>query len=869
MPQTYQQSQSHAIHVISRFTAWLLAPSLALVLTIAFSLSPASASASSLASSGGLALQVNAGFGAYYRNGSWVPLYITLRNNGPDFSGTLSTSNLESSIWQDTFTMIPSSNYHEPITVPHGTQKQFTMYLPLISTFGATNILMQLLDSHGNVVQSQNATLHQLDAEDVFVGLLSDQATGFDPLRTLTLPSQNGSVLIQFLNAQNMPGMAAVLANFNLIVLDTFATSSLTHEQLRALQIWVQQGGTLIEIGGPQWQQTLDPLPASLLPVKIHGTSILPAGTQLLPGGGPTAGSTGLPVSTGKLQESVTASTATVLAGARTILSAGTMPLIVQDEAGQGLIYYLAYDPTIEPIVDWPGAAALWKGLVIRSLGEQLLHSSFSPGLSAGIPYYLAKLQHLLLSNPIPAPWILLLLFLGYLAILGPVRWFIMRRTKRRNWGWRIALSTIIIFSLLNYTVALSQQGDSMFGNSLSIIQLAHGGSFAHSTTYLGVYVPFVSANKNIQVHLPDGMLVQPFVGSALQQEPVNITATSDGMQVDVSDTTIRELDALQTEQDLSMQGSIISHLVLGQETLTGTVTNMLHTALSDVYVLMPHSFARIGNLGPGQTSSVSLPLSLPSINGGLPQCESLVKQMVGSNTDILTEYDHLFSRSFTQSLSERQRHLNLLAFLLTALQCNNPPLEATGLSATLIGWANQPLDGVNAVTFNGIHPGGLHETALLTPLDITYPAGSVTLPSDMLPGRLVDIEAQGIRLLSPASYALAGGQVTFEYSMPTSEHLHIQKITFSEPTDSSIPPNTGPGSPFISTTHISLYNWQSNSWDAISLTQSASYTTQNATAYLGPDGRILVQYVNHASGFNEIAFTKPSLTITGIASSS
>src|SRR5260370_8880693 len=295
-----------------------------------------------------------------------------------------------------------------------------------------------------------------------------------------------------------MPGMAAVLANFKLIVLDTFATSSLTHEQLRALQIWVQQGGTLIEIGGPQWQQTLDSLPADLLPVKIHGTSILPAGTQLRPGGGPTAGRPGIPGSAGTRQHSVTASAATVLADARTIVSAGTMPLIVQDEAGQGLIYYLAYDPTIEPIVDWPGAAALRKGLVIRSLGEQLLASSFSPGLSAGIPYYLAKLQHLLLSNPIPAPWILLLLFLGYLAILGPVRWFIMRRMKRRNWGWRIALSTIIIFSLLNYTVALSQQGDSLFANSLSLLPLAQWCSSAHSTTYLGVYVPFVSAHKNI-----------------------------------------------------------------------------------------------------------------------------------------------------------------------------------------------------------------------------------------------------------------------------------------------------------------------------------------------------------------------------------
>ncbi|HYB02463.1 MAG TPA: hypothetical protein VED37_19720, partial [Ktedonobacteraceae bacterium] len=55
------------------------------------------------ASSSGPTMQINAGFGAYYRLGAWVPLYITLRNNGPDFNGTLSTSNPESLVWQDTF----------------------------------------------------------------------------------------------------------------------------------------------------------------------------------------------------------------------------------------------------------------------------------------------------------------------------------------------------------------------------------------------------------------------------------------------------------------------------------------------------------------------------------------------------------------------------------------------------------------------------------------------------------------------------------------------------------------------------------------------------------------------------------------------
>src|SRR5579859_535621 len=109
MSQTYPRLQPHSVPATSIFIAKLLA--LVLTIAIAFFLSPASASASSLVPSGGPTLQVNAGFGAYFRNGSWVPLYITLRNNGPDFSGTLATSNPESPVWQDTFSTVPVSTY--------------------------------------------------------------------------------------------------------------------------------------------------------------------------------------------------------------------------------------------------------------------------------------------------------------------------------------------------------------------------------------------------------------------------------------------------------------------------------------------------------------------------------------------------------------------------------------------------------------------------------------------------------------------------------------------------------------------------------------------------------------------------------------
>src|SRR6266849_10247965 len=133
---------------------------LALMLTMAFLLFlPGSALASSASSltlaanatraTGGPMLQVNAGFDGRYRNGDWVPIHITLRNNGADFSGTLSTSNPLGQIMQAAgFTAVPVSTYQRPITLPHGTQQQVTMYLPINALFGTFSIPVQLLDQH-------------------------------------------------------------------------------------------------------------------------------------------------------------------------------------------------------------------------------------------------------------------------------------------------------------------------------------------------------------------------------------------------------------------------------------------------------------------------------------------------------------------------------------------------------------------------------------------------------------------------------------------------------------------------------------------------------------------------------------------------
>ena len=70
--------------------------------------------------------QVKAGFESRYRDGTWVPVLITLHNDGPDFDGTLllitPTPQFQLGGNQPT-----PSDYQASISLANGAQKQVTM----------------------------------------------------------------------------------------------------------------------------------------------------------------------------------------------------------------------------------------------------------------------------------------------------------------------------------------------------------------------------------------------------------------------------------------------------------------------------------------------------------------------------------------------------------------------------------------------------------------------------------------------------------------------------------------------------------------------------------------------------------------------
>jgi len=867
-------------------------------------------------------LQVKAGFESHYRDGNWIPVQITLRNDGPDFEGNLSLISPTPQFQLSSSQEIPS-DYQVSISLANGAQKQVIMYLPLY--FDVQNVTVKLLNSSGQIVASQTAPLIPLSQGDVFIGVLSDQNAGFSSLSTLPLPNQGGSMILEFLNANTMPTMAAALNNFNIIVMDNFTTSNLSTIQLNALQNWTNQGGSLLLVGGPEWHRTLGSLPAELVPIQVYGSATIPAGTVLLPPGGSTTQSSGQHKIATSIQSPVSISAATLKpqandAESQIILASQTTPLIVQTHQEQGMIIYLAFDPTLEPILGWQGVGPLWNSLLLRSMGDQLLpHFGISPGLGSStqqvVPVLANRMSGFLqslLPSTIPPPWrTLAILFLCYLLVLGPIRYLFVKRLKSRYWSWRIILSSIIIFSLLSYGLAYIEKGSSILSDSISIAQFSQNGTSVHISTYMGVFVP---NDGDYQVHVPGNTLVQQSPDNfATTTGPITgvhttVLPSQNSTDVNLQDANIWTLHTILAEQDRQVHKGLLSQLTLQNGSLVGTVTNVFSYALNDAFLLMPNDAFSLGHFAEGETKHVQLKLSstplppsstladLIALNTNSPTYDAMPAQPQTTwqrHLEILYALDgeglynfspactgpcngssvnplvSLLSGASPSSSSSGSTSSNLVGITATpgwqftaARQID--PLLVSGSPATFIGWAENPHDLITNATVSNTNPAGFHETLIQTPLGINL-SGSINLPPNFIAGQLIDVASNNVQIRLPGVYTISTGSMTFEYLIPQSSNTHIKGLTIAEPPDIDVLAQAGS----VSATNASLfrlYNWHTNSWDSISLDQN-TFTTNDIGAYMSTNGRVILQFSNTDSQLGPLDFGKPIINLQGVIS--
>jgi hypothetical protein len=887
-------------------TKRFLVAGLTLLFTCIFFSPQASAQQHHQLADGPSILSVQAGFNGTYRIGNWIPIQVKVNNNGNQFDGIISVSLATSSA--NTIPLTSISVYQTAISLPAISQKQITLYAPTEppqSGQGAPNSLtIHLQDSNHHEVTKQSVTINNVASNELYIGLISDQSLDIRQL-TGALSGHNAHTHVEPLSVSTLPtgtGFTLALNNFDLLVLDNATTSTLNNDQHTALQGWVNQGGTLVEVGGPEWHHTLGSLPTSLLPITVTGTDTIAAGQHLLPQSGNTIGANS---ADDTLSTSVPVSVATPKPGSLVLLASNNIPLIVQANMGQGLIYYLAYDPFLDPLVKWTNTSTLWTNLLLRTLGDQILtidnpNSAYTDSSASKYNLYLGINAFLesLIPNALPSIWLILTLLISYVLILGPLRFLLIRWLKKKAWSWRIVVATIVIFSLLSYGLALQVKGTSIVSSHISVLQLSQpngSGSQAHVTNYVGVYVP---SQGDFHVHIPGTRFAEvidqsspygPYAGPSRQSSPQTtaITTQANSTDVDLQGVDTWTLRTLTTKYDTQVQGGITSNLSLSQNTITGTVTNTLPYSLNDTYLLVGTTYIPIGKLESKQTKSVQRSV-------GVGPAPSLAEQIATSKGININQYG-MFNPNL--STDANYRHAAMLEALSRG-NCNigpcppnytgpveqglapsphlldgpkrdnsQDPLLVSGAAVTIIGWINNSLE-TTPITINDGTISGTQESLIQAPLNLHF-VGTVDVPPSLSTGQIIDVQLGPNSNASPQAvgagiYSLSAGSITFELQLPVTsnfQYVGAPTLTFNEdPIASKSAYSNGPTND-ASTMSISLYNWQANTWDSKTFNPN-TFKVDNAQHYIDPNGRILIRFANGQNSQATAMFTTPGVEL-------
>ena len=219
-------------------------------------------------------------------------------------------------------------------------------------------------------------------------------------------------------------------------------------------------GGRLVIIGGTAGADALTGFPDDLLPYRPTGTlDIDPSVLRSVLGTIP-AGATSLTAYAGEL-----------IAG-RALATSGGRVVAADRRFGAGSVTLLGFDPT----TSWIAAgdtvdAPLWRRLLPARTGGIVSLSDDSTIVSA-----VSNLPSLALP---PIGGLLVLLF-GYILLVGPVNYLVLRRLDRREWAWITVPALIAVFTVGSFGIGALLRGSDVIVHEVAIVRGAAGHGPGH-----------------------------------------------------------------------------------------------------------------------------------------------------------------------------------------------------------------------------------------------------------------------------------------------------------------------------------------------------------------------------------------------------
>jgi hypothetical protein len=199
----------------------------------------------------------------------------------------------------------------------------------------------------------------------------------------------------------------------------------------------------------------------------------------------------------------------------------------------------------------------------------------------------------------------LLALLFGYILLIGPINYLVLRRLDRREWAWVTMPVLIAIFAVGAYGFGAALRGLDVIVNEVAIVRGAPDAVEGSAQVYLGVFSP---SRGTYQLEVPGGALLSStlsgeFIGSGDNQ-------ALDVLQGDPS--RIRNLvvgfGSLRTvrAETQALVPKVHADLRLVDDRLTGSVRNDSDQILERAAIVLGNSVVLLGDLAPGKEQTVA-----------------------------------------------------------------------------------------------------------------------------------------------------------------------------------------------------------------------------------------------------------------------
>ncbi|GLB59385.1 hypothetical protein [Cytobacillus sp. NCCP-133] len=528
------------------------------------------------------------GFDGKVKRGEGFPLLIKLENAGESFSGDLLVS------------YHPSYNTGGALTVdvelPAGTTKEYLVSIPGITEDHPSMYqnIPSLTLYEGNWKNGKKVgfkgedTLKPkfIDMGSNVIGVLSDK---YDRLKELrTLPSM--SIQMIELAKEGLPNESTGLETLDYILIDEYQLSQLTKQQQKAIGDWVYNGGVLIAGAAPNASQSYGEL-YSLLPMKYEKETT--AAADFLQGTkSDEPGFKELNFFTGPLEnESII------------IMKSGDLPAALKKEFGSGTILQTAFSLGDEPLSSWKGYSTWFSSFLKHASSANTGSNPYADDYLDQLYWEFAEANEFFPASNFSMGQ-LIGLFAGYIILIVPVLYFVLRKLDKREHSWWIIPSLAFLMAAAVFGMGAKDRLSQPQHNQMGIFKVNNGLLTGYQASTLlsnksGEYTLSMPKGKfNAVVHSNNSSTFDPLRGGVMAEKVKNKEVIFPVVEYWSSKTIYGKA---QTE----ITDKFTAELTLKDKRLTGTVTNGFDYDFEEVTIWSGNEAINLGPLKKSETIQV------------------------------------------------------------------------------------------------------------------------------------------------------------------------------------------------------------------------------------------------------------------------